>query len=218
MRLLLAEDDKQLGESLQAALALEGYAVDWLTRGSEVLHATEVAGYDAVILDIGLPGLSGLEVLRALRQRGESLPVMLLTARDTVADRVQGLDVGADDYLSKPFDVNELFARLRSILRRSAGVAGPSLVAGELEIFLHNHEVRFRGEALVLPAKEVALLEVLARNRGRFVTKTRLAESLYSWDDEVGSNTLEVYISHLRKQFGSDSIETLRGVGYRLVL
>lgn len=218
MRVLLAEDDIQLGESLQAALVLEGYAVDWLSRGPAVLHATEVARYDALILDIGLPGLSGLDVLQALRQRGETLPVMLLTARDTVADRIQGLDIGADDYLSKPFDVNELFARLRSILRRSAGVAGPSLVAGELEVFPHNHEVRYQGEPLSLPAKEVALLEVLVRNRGRFVSKTRLAESLYSWDDEVGSNTLEVYISHLRKQFGSDSIETLRGVGYRLVL
>lgn len=218
MKILLAEDDKQLGESLQAALALEGYAVDWMTRGQDILPALDVAAYDALILDIGLPGKSGPDVLQELRQRATTLPVMLLTARDTVADRIQGLDFGADDYLSKPFDVNELFARLRSILRRSAGVAGPSLVAGELEIFPHNHEVRFKGEPVLLPAKEVAVLEVLVRNRGRFVTKTRLAESLYSWDEGVGSNTLEVYISHLRKQFGGDSIETLRGVGYRLAL
>lgn len=218
MKILLAEDDAQLGDSLQAAIALEGYAVDWIQRGPDVLQAAELASYDALILDIGLPGLSGLEVLKRLRQRGDHLPVLLLTARDTVADRIEGLDVGADDYLTKPFDVNELFARLRSLLRRSAGVASPSLVAGELEILQQTHEVRFRGELLPLPAKEVAVLEVLVRNRGRYVTKTRLSESLYSWDEEVGSNTVEVYISHLRKQFGKDSIETLRGVGYRLVL
>lgn len=218
MRVLLAEDDQQLGESLKAALALDGYAVDWFKNGLEITSAVALASYDALILDIGLPGKSGLDILRDLRQSGEQLPVMLLTARDAVADRVNGLDIGADDYLSKPFDVDELFARLRSLLRRSAGVAGPSLIAGDLEIFQQNHEVRFQGETVVLPAKEVALLEVLARSRGRFVTKARLAESLYSWDEEVGSNTLEVYISHLRKQFGSDAIETLRGVGYRLTL
>ena len=130
MKILLAEDDKQLGESLQAALALEGYAVDWMTRGQDILPALDVAAYDALILDIGLPGKSGLDVLQELRQRATTLPVMLLTARDTVADRIQGLDFGADDYLSKPFDVNELFARLRSILRRSAGVAGPQSGGG----------------------------------------------------------------------------------------
>lgn len=218
MRILLAEDDLQLGESLQAALALDGYAVDWLTRGNEVEGAVALHPYDALILDIGLPGKSGLDVLRSLRSKECAVPVMLLTARDSVADRVNGLDIGADDYLSKPFDVDELFARLRSLLRRSAGVSGPVLVAGELEIRPQNHEVTFKGETVVLPAKEAAVLELLVRNRGRFVTKSRLAEGVYSWGEEAGSNTVEVYISHLRKQFGSDSIETLRGVGYRLTL
>jgi DNA-binding response OmpR family regulator len=218
MRILLAEDDQQLGDSLNAALALDGYAVDWLSHGDEVLSALELSPYDALILDIGLPGQSGLQILQTMRQRAMSVPVILLTARDRVEDRVNGLDLGADDYLSKPFDMDELFARLRSLIRRSAGIANPALVAGELELFPHSHEVKFRGEMLNLPSKEVAVLEILVRNRGRFVSKTRLEEGLYSWGDEIGSNTVEVYISHLRKQLGGDSIETLRGIGYRLTL
>lgn len=218
MRILLAEDDRQLGESLQAALALDGYAVDWLTSGTEVSAALELAPYDALILDIGLPGKSGLDVLRDLRGQGQQLPVILLTARDSLADRVTGLDIGADDYLSKPFDMEELFARLRSLLRRSAGQPGPSLLAGDLEFNPQTRELHFQGELVSLTAKELAVLELLMRNRGRFVSKARLEEGVYSWSEEVGSNTVEVYISHLRKRFGSDSIETLRGVGYRLVL
>jgi DNA-binding response OmpR family regulator len=218
VRILLAEDDRQLGESLHAALALEGYAVDWVTRGDEAETAAGSTPYDALILDIGLPERSGLQVLKALRERGAIMPVMLLTARDAVADRIAGLDLGADDYVGKPFDMDELFARLRSLLRRSAGVAGPALLAGELEIHLQTREVVFRGQPLALPAKQVAVLELLARNRGRFVPRARLEEGLYRWGEEVGSNTVEVYVSQLRKQLGADSIETLRGVGYRLTL
>ena len=218
MRILLAEDDPQLGESLKAALALDGYAVTWLTRGDAVLEAARVTKFDLLILDIGLPGRSGLEVLQALRKGGVASPVMVLTARDRVADRVAGLDVGADDYLSKPFDMDELFARLRSLLRRATGALAPALVAGDLEVRPASHEVRFRGVDLALPAKQVAVLELLVRNRGRFVSRTRIEEDLYSRGDTVGSNTVEVYVSQLRKQLGAGSIETLRGVGYRLTL
>jgi len=218
MRILLAEDDIQFGESLEEALALEDYAVDRCVRGDAVLPALELAPYDALILDIGLPGISGLEVLRQLRERGSLIPVLLLTARDTVGDRIKGLDLGADDYLGKPFAMDELFARLRSCLRRTAGTSGPQLTAGELQLDLVSRELQFRGEPMTLPVKELAVLEALMRNRGRFVPRARLEASVYNWNSQIGSNTLEVYISHLRKRLGSDAIETLRGVGYRLLL
>ncbi len=218
MRLLLAEDDKHLGESLRAALELDGYAVDWLRRGDEASAAVSTTDYDALIVDIGLPGQSGLDIVRELRGHGLTVPVLLLTARDAVADRVRGLDSGADDYLSKPFDMDELFARLRSLLRRSAGIAGPALQAGPLALNPQHRTATYRGQPLVLSAKELDVLEILLRNRRRFVSKARLEQGLYNWDDEVESNTVEVYISRLRKQLGGSSIETLRGVGYRLVL
>lgn len=218
MRILLAEDDAQFGESLFEALTLEGYAVDHCLRGDAVLPALELAPYDALILDIGLPGMSGLEVLKALRKTGSLLPVLLLTARDTVSDRVQGLDLGADDYLGKPFAMEELFARLRSCLRRTAGTSGPQLVAGDLQLDLVSRELQFKGQVITLPVKELAVLEVLMRNHGRFVPRARLEASVYNWDSAVGSNTLQVYISHLRKRLGTHAIETLRGVGYRLLL
>ena len=218
MRILLAEDDAQFGESLLEALALEGYAVDHCMRGDAVLPALHLAPYDALILDIGLPGMSGLDVLKALRKRGSSIPVLLLTARDAVSDRVQGLDLGADDYLGKPFAMDELFARLRSCLRRTAGASGPQLIAGNLQLDLVSRELQFQGQAMTIPVKELAVLEVLMRNRGRFVPRARLEASIYNWDTQVGSNTVEVYISHLRKRLGGGAIETLRGVGYRLLL
>mgnify|MGYP003536258580 FL=1 len=164
MRLLLAEDDAQFGESLVEALTLEGYAVDRCLRVDAVLPALALAPYDAVILDIGLPGMSGLEVLKQLRKRGSLLPVLLLTARDTVGDRVQGLDLGADDYLGKPFAMDELFARLRSCLRRTAGASGPQLISGALALDLVSRELQFHGQTLTLPVKELAVLEVLMRN------------------------------------------------------
>lgn len=216
MRILLAEDDAQLGETLEQALVLEGYAVDLFQRGDSVLAAVDLAAYDALLLDIGLPGCSGLEVLRQLRQRGSGLPVILLTARDSVGDRVRGLDLGADDYLGKPFDMDELFARLRSCLRRSAGASGPLLSVGNLELDPVVREARLDGEVLNVTGKELAVLEVLMRNAGRFVSRSRLEDSVYSWGSDVSSNTVEVYISHLRKRLGSEAIETLRGVGYRL--
>lgn len=218
MQILLAEDDGQLGESLTNALTLDGYTVDWIRRGDEVSAALAISHHDALILDIGLPGASGLDILRGLRRKGIQTPVMLLTARDNIADRVSGLDSGADDYLGKPFDMDELFARLRSLLRRSGGIAVPTLCVGELEINTQEREIVFQQQKSILPAKEMAVLEMLARNRGRFVTRARLEESIYRWGEEIGSNTVEVYVSHLRKRLGGATIETLRGVGYRLVI
>lgn len=218
MRILLAEDDLQLGESLTNALTLDGYTVDWVRRGNEVSTSMASTSHDALILDIGLPNISGLDILRSLRRKGIQTPVMLLTARDSVADRISGLDTGADDYIGKPFDMDELFARLRSLLRRSGGIPAPMLVIGDLEIHTDSREIVFQQQRSILPAKEMAVLETLARNRGRFVTRARLEESIYRWGEEIGSNTVEVYISHLRKRLGGAAIETLRGVGYRLVI
>lgn len=216
MRILLVEDDTQLGESLAAALKLEQYAVDWLCSGDPVRAALSATPYDLLILDLGLPGVPGLQVLRQLRSDKHLLPVLLLTARDTLADKVDGLDSGADDYLSKPFEMDELFARIRSLLRRGDDHKAQRLEAGGIVVDPVNRTVEFAGELITLTAREYAILEILIRNNGRFVSRDRLEEGIYSWGEEVGSNTVEVYVSRLRKRFGSDAIETMRGVGYRM--
>lgn len=216
MRILLVEDDNFLGDTIKEALDAEGYAVDWFCRGELALSALQAETYDAVLLDRRLPGTSGIEVLKSLRQQRMEVPVLMLTACDALGDKVGGLDAGADDYLTKPFEMDELFARLRSLLRRT-GSRSPALQAGELEMDLAARQVRFRGDAVDdLTAKEFAVLELLMRNKGRFLPKRRLLEGTTSWDEAVESNTVEVYISRLRKRFGRDLIETLRGVGYRL--
>ena len=216
MRILLVEDDIQVGESVRAAVRSEGYAVDWLTQGREAIPAVESDVYDLVILDQRLPQLSGLDILRHLRREGRHLPVLLLTACDALSDKVAGLDAGADDYLTKPFELDELFARIRSLLRRNS-TKTPRLVAGGIEIDPVGRSVNYEGSAITdLTAKEFSILEMLVRNRGRFITKARLLECCNDWEQEVESNTVEVYISRLRKRFGTSSIETLRGVGYRI--
>ncbi len=216
MRILLVEDDLQLGESLEAALRLEQYAVDWLRSGEPVRAALSATPYDLVILDLGLPEVPGMQVLRQLRRDGHGMPVMLLTARNTLGDRVDGLDSGADDYLGKPFEMDELFARLRSLLRRQTEHKAQLIQAAGITLDPVDRSVTFEGEDLVLTAREFAILEILLRNAGRFVSRARLEEGIYSWGEEVGSNTVEVYVSRLRKRFGSSTIETMRGVGYRI--
>ncbi len=216
MRILLVEDDNQLGESLEAALKLEHYAVDWLLSGAQVRSTLASTPYDLVILDLGLPEVPGIQVLRQIRQDKLDIPVLLLTARNTLQDKVDGLDSGADDYLTKPFEIDELFARVRSLLRRRSNIKATLLETGELVVDPSNHTVEFKGELVDLTAREFAILEILLRNLGRFVSRARLEEGIYSWGEEVGSNTVEVYVSRLRKQFGAELIQTMRGVGYRV--
>ncbi|MDH4039687.1 MAG: response regulator [Gammaproteobacteria bacterium] len=216
MRILLVEDDSQLGESLEAALRLEQYAVDWLRTGEPVKAALGSTPYDLLIIDLGLPGVPGMQVLRQLRADKHRLPVLVLTARNTIADRVDGLDSGADDYLSKPFDIAELFARVRALLRRKGEQRSTQLQAVGISLDPADRLVSFQGQAVDLTAREFAILEILMRNAGRYVSRARLEEGIYSWGEEVESNTVEVYISRLRKRFGSSAIETMRGVGYRV--
>jgi len=216
MRILLVEDDLQLGESLEAALKLERYAVDWLRSGEAVRTTLSATPYDLLLLDLGLPGIPGMQVLRQLRSDKHLLPVLLLTARNTLADKVDGLDSGADDYLTKPFEMDELFARIRSMLRRQGDRKAKQLAAAGVVVDPVDRTVSYNGDSIDLTAREYSILEILLRNAGRFVSRARLEEGIYSWGEEVGSNTVEVYVSRLRKRFGGDFIETMRGVGYRI--
>ena len=216
MRLLLVEDDSLLGDGIRAGLMLASYAVDWVQDGKMALLALADHHYDACILDLGLPGKDGLSVLREMRQRGDVTPVLLLTARDTAEDKITGLDHGADDYLTKPFDLGELQARIRALLRRAGGKAQPLLEHRGVRLDPAKKRVNFQGSEIQLSGREYALLHDLMRHPGHIRSRSQLEESLYAWGDETGSNTVEVYIHHLRKKFGPDFIRTVRGLGYQL--
>ena len=216
MRILLVEDDPELGDGLTVGLRQAGFAVDWLRDGHSADQALQSESFDLIVLDLGLPRLSGMEVLNRARGRGQSMPILILTARDATGDKVSGLDAGADDYLVKPIDLDELSARIRALTRRSAGRAAPLLTHGELSIDLAAHCVTFAGQEVELSSREFSLLQILIENAGRVLTRTQLEQSIYGWRDEPDSNALEVHIHHLRKKLGSDLIRTLRGVGYTI--
>ena len=214
MRILIVEDDPLLGDALQQGLRQSGFAADWLRDGREADHALAVETYQAMVLDLGLPRLDARQLLRTLRARGDRTPVIVLTARDQLEDRVAGLDAGADDYLIKPVALAELAARLRALIRRSQGQAAPSITVGELAIDPAEHRVTFRGAPVELTAREFALLVEFAGNAGRVLSREQLQSRLYDWDSELDSNAIEVHIHHLRRKLDAELIRTVRGVGY----
>lgn len=216
MRILLVEDDDMLGESLKKALERHAYGVDWVQDGELAIEAVATSPFTAVVLDVNLPKRSGLEVLADMRKRKNMTPVLLLTARDTQQQKVEGLDAGADDYLIKPFDLDELLARLRALIRRSAGRAETMLKCGAVELEPASSVVRKAGMQVTVTAKEFRTLKLLMERAGKFVTKADIEYTLYSADDAAESNTVEVTIYNLRKKLGSDFIQTVRGVGYRV--
>ena len=218
MRLLLVEDDPMIGDSVRQGLAQDGFVVDWVKDGKAAELAVLNEVYDLMLLDLGLPRKEGLDVLKGLRAKGNAIPVMILTARDAVADRVKGLDAGADDYLVKPFDLDELSARIRALLRRRSGRAEPVISVGKLSMNPATREVTFDGEPVALSSRELALLSALIDRPGAVLSREQLEEKIYGWDREVGSNTVEVHIHSLRRKLGQDFIKNVRGVGYMVTV
>lgn len=216
MRILLVEDDELLGDGLRAGLIQAGYAVDWLKDGFSADQALKTESFDLVVLDISLPKMSGIIVLQNLRARGLTMPVLILTARESVEDRVKGLDSGADDYLTKPFDLDELCARLRALQRRFTSRAEPLLVHDNITLDPASHSVTLSNETVNLSRREFALLHKLLENTGRVLSREHLTQSLYGWGEDVDSNALEVHIHNLRKKFGQNFIHTIRGIGYMI--
>ncbi len=216
MRILLAEDDYPLGQALAAGLGRLGYTVDWITDGAQAAVALADTTYAAAVLDWNLPRISGPDIIAGMRKRKDDTPVLLLTARDGLPDRVAGLDAGADDYVVKPVHLDELAARLRALLRRADGQVEPAIRMGALELTPAAHSATLSGAPLELTAREYALLEMLARRPGRAYSREQLEEALYGWDHEVASNAVEVHIHHLRHKLGPGWIQTLRGIGYAI--
>lgn len=214
MRVLLAEDDPVLGDGLRAGLGQQGFQVDWVRDGAAALRELGSGVYAAAVLDLGLPRLDGLEVLRQSRRAGVVTPVLVLTARDAVPQRIAGLDNGADDYVVKPIDLEELAARLRALVRRASGQPQPLLQAQDVQLDLAGRHVLRAGIAVTLSTREFDLLETLMRNAGRVMTREQLEQQLYRWGHEVDSNAVEVHVHHLRRKLGADLIQTVRGVGY----
>jgi two-component system OmpR family response regulator/two-component system response regulator QseB len=216
MRILLVEDDTLLGDGVQAGLTQSGFNVDWVRDGIAGELALRTGEYAGVVLDLGLPRLSGLELLQRQRRNGNRVPVLILTARDRVEDRIKGLDGGADDYVIKPFDLNELAARLRALVRRASGEAAPTLRVGEIELDPAARSASFRGQPVELSLREFALLQELMLNAGRVLSRDQLAQRLYSWGEEIESNAIEVHVHHLRRKLAPELVRTVRGVGYML--
>jgi len=214
MRILLVEDDKLLGDGIRVGLTQADFAVDWVQDGILGDTALQTEPYAAVVLDLGLPRLSGLDLLRRLRARSDATPVLILTARDAIGDRVKGLDSGADDYLVKPFDLDELAARLRALTRRSQGAASPVLRLHGVLLDPAQHRVEFHGEPVELTARQFALLHELMLNAGRVLSREQLEQRLYPWGEEVESNAIEVHVHHLRRKLAPELVRTVRGVGY----
>ncbi|MBI4756653.1 MAG: response regulator [Betaproteobacteria bacterium] len=214
MRILLVEDDPLLGEAVRQGLLQEGFTVDWVRDGQEADGALATDEFSLLILDLGLPRLDGMTLLRRLRARGRALPVLILTARDTILDKVTGLDAGADDFLVKPVDLDELAARARALLRRASGRAQPAICHGELCLEPLARRVTVGGQPVELSAREFAILQTLLENAGRVLTRPQIEQSLYGWGEGVESNAVEVHIHHLRRKLGNGFIRTLRGVGY----
>ena len=214
MRLLLVEDDEFLGDAVKAGLTQFGYVVDWLKDGESARAAAKHENFECIILDLGLPRLSGLSFLQSIRQDGNATPVIILTARDSVEDRIKGLDSGADDYISKPFDMNELSARVRALTRRSQGRADALLHYRNLTLDPAAHAVYLDNELINLPRREYSLLYKLLENQGNVLSREQLMQSIYGWNEDVDSNALEVHIHNLRKKLNANFIRTIRGVGY----
>jgi two-component system response regulator QseB len=216
MRLLLVEDDAMIGEAIREGLRREGFTVDWVYDGESASQVLRTEAFDLLLLDLGLPRKGGLEVLTAARAQGQELPVLIITARDAVTDRVQGLDAGADDYLVKPFDLDELAARIRALLRRKAGRTAPAIEHRGVILNPARHSVTRDGREVALSPKEFALLQLLMERPGTILSRARIEERLYGWGEEVESNAVEVHIHGLRRKLGADYILNVRGVGYRV--
>jgi two-component system, OmpR family, response regulator QseB len=218
MRVLVVEDDPMIGRAVTTGLHDSGYAVDWVRDAAAAETSLAMGTYDIALLDLGLPGKDGLEVLRALRRQRSATPVVVITARDSVADRVAGLDCGADDYLVKPFDLDELLARMRAVVRRHSGRGSPEIQYGALVLDPVRRSVRLHGAPVELSAREFAVLEALMKEPGAVVSREKLEDAVYGWGEEVGSNSIEVYLHHLRRKLRPELIRNVRGVGYRVAL
>lgn len=216
MRILIVEDDPLLGDGITRGLKLMGYAVDWFNNSADADHAHQMVHYDAIVLDLGLPGEDGMALLKRWRQRGKQTPIVVLTARDAVESRIGGLDAGADDYLIKPVTLDELAARLRAVTRRSAGMPEPVWTHGELQFHPASRQAYWQGAAVELTNREAALLELLLSHPNRVLTRDFIREKLYDWNDDLESNALDVHIHHLRRKIHPKIVRTLRGSGYTL--